>query len=360
MKYLTLKQSYYKIRIIITFCLVTILLVLILSFLSYRFIKNLYLDQLRDQVNLVTKMISHQIDHKYLDLLQIGMPTNSTRDYFNEIFSENLSTGFHSEIFIFDKYLNVVVRSDSATNTGNSEPLLLLNQTEISGLKPNGSAVSLPFKGDDGKWYLWGFFRLSNNYWLALKENAAKLQRVEDFSIEFFYIGLGGILLSFVIAWLMAQALTRPIDQLVEFSKEIGEGNFKAPLPQNTHGELKILTQSLDKMKKNIEAHNKEKENILAQIAHEIRNPLGGIELLANLTKEDLEKIESSSFNTDYLDKIICEVNALKSLITSYLNFSRPLPANPEWIYLKKFLSEVDNNFKTDFSRRNIKFFLQE
>ncbi len=38
------------------------------------------------------------------------------------------------------------------------------------------------------------------------------------------------------------------------------------------------------------------------------------------------------------------------------MNFSRPLPANPEWIYLKKFLSEVDNNFKTDFSRRNIRF----
>ena len=354
MKHLTLKKSYYKIRIIITFCLVTILLVLTLSFVSYKFIKKLYLDQLSDQVNLVTKMISHQIDPKYLDLLQVGTPTISTRNYFRGIFAENLSTGFHSQIFIFDKNLNVVVRSDSIISTGGQ--LLLLNQTEISDLRPNGSAVSLPFKGDDGKWYLWGFFRLNDNYWLALKENAAKLQRVEDFSIEFFYIGLGGILLSFIVAWLMAQSLTRPIDQLVEFSKEIGEGNFKAPLPQNTHGELRILTQSLDKMKKNIEAHNKEKENILAQIAHEIRNPLGGIELLANLTKEDFEKIESSSITTDYLDKIICEVNSLKSLITSYLNFSRPLPANAEWIYLNNFLSEVDNNFKTDFSRRNIRF----
>ncbi len=338
MKYLSLSRSYYKIRIIVTFCIVTILLVLVFSFLSYRFVRKLYLDQLSDQVNIVTKMISHQIDNRYLELLQVGIPTNSTVNYFKKIFWENLNNGYHSQIFIFDKDFNVIVHSDSSINANDHDPLLLLNQKEISGLHVDESIVTLPFKGNDNEWYLWGFFRLDDNYWLALKENASKLERVEEFASDFFYLGLGGVILTILIAWFMTRTLTKPIDQLVEFSHKIGQGNYLVQAPQNTHGELKILAQSMDKMKTDIDAHNKEKEKMLAQIAHEIRNPLGGIELLANLTKEDLVKENNScSTSTEYLDKIICEINSLKSLITSYLNFSRPLPADPGWIKTDKF-----------------------
>ncbi|MGA9291022.1 MAG: ATP-binding protein [Ignavibacteriaceae bacterium] len=357
MKYLSLNRSYYKIRIIVTFCIVTIFLVLVFSFLSYRFVRKLYLDQLSDQVNIVTKMISYQIDSKYLELLQVGLPTSSTVNYFKNIFRENLNNGYHSQIFIFDKDFNIIVHSDSGITANDHDPLLLLNQNEISGLHKNESIVTLPFKGNDNEWYLWGFFRLDNNYWLALKENASRLERVEEFASDFFYLGLGGVILTILIAWFMARTLTKPIDQLVEFSHEIGQGNYNVRAPHNTHGEIKMLAQSMDKMKTDIDAHNKEKEKMLAQIAHEIRNPLGGIELLANLTKEDFVKESSScSVSAEYLDKIICEINSLKSLITSYLNFSRPLPADPGWIETEKFLKEIEYNFRTNLLRRNIKF----
>ena len=356
MKHLYLSRSYYKIRIIVTFCAVTILLVLVFSFLSYRFVRKLYLDQLSDQVNIVTKMISHQIDNKYLELLQVGIPTNSTVNYFKNIFRENLNNGYHSQIFIFDKEYNVILHSDSGITANEHDPLLLLNQKEISGLQPKESAVTLPFKGDDNEWYLWGFFRLDNNYWLALKENASKLERVEEFASDFFYIGFGGVILTILIALFMARKLTKPIDQLVEFSHRIGKGDYIVQAPKNTRGELKILALSMDKMKTDIEAHNKEKEKMLAQIAHEIRNPLGGIELLANLTKEDLVKENTScSVSTEYLDKIICEINSLKSLITSYLNFSRPLTADPGWIETDKFLKEIEYNFETNLMKKNIR-----
>jgi signal transduction histidine kinase len=357
MKYFSLNQSYYKVRIIVTFCAVTILIVLVLSFLSYRFVRKLYLDQLSDQVNIVTKMISRQINSKYLDLLQVGAPTYSTVNYFKKIFSENLNNGFHSQIFIFDGDFHKIIGSDSGAATGSQETLLLLNQKEINGLLPGESTVTYPFKGDDGKWYLWGFYRLDNSYWLALKENAAKLERVEEFAAEFFYIGFGGIILTLFVAWFMARALIKPIDHLVEFSKKIGEEDYRAAVPPNTQGELKILADSMEKMKKDIEAHNKEKEKMLAQIAHEIRNPLGGIELLANLTKEDLVR-ENNSYQTgtEYLDKIICEVNSLKSLITSYLNFSRPLPANPGWFDMNNLLKEVGENLLINLKRKNINF----
>jgi signal transduction histidine kinase len=354
MKHLSLNRSYYKVRIIVTFCAVTILLILVLSFLSYRFVKKLYLDQLTDQVNIITKMISHQIDKRYLELLTLGKPAELTKDYFSDVFTKSAKD---QHIFIFDKNLNVIINSDSSIVEAKPDPFLLLNQKEISELSVKQSTASLPFKGDDGNWYLWGFFRLDQNYWLALRESAEKLERVEGFASLFFYIGCGGVLITILAGWIVARSLTKPIDRMVEFSRKIGQGNFSASVPQNTRGELKMLADSMDKMKKDIELHSKEKEKMLAQIAHEIRNPLGGIELLANLTKEDLVKEKNPSpSGKEYLDKIICEVNSLKSLITSYLNFSRPLPANPEWINIDSFFKELKDNFEARLRNRNIDF----
>ena len=74
-----------------------------MSRVGYVFIRNLYLNQLTEQVNIVTQMLTKQIDPKYLDLLSLGTPTKYTENIFRGIFLKNLKSGLHSEIFIFDK-----------------------------------------------------------------------------------------------------------------------------------------------------------------------------------------------------------------------------------------------------------------
>ena len=86
-------------------------------------------------------------------------------------------------------------------------------------------------------------------------------------------------------------------------------------------------------------------------IAHEIRNPLGGIELLANLARENLN---GDLKNKEYLDRILKEINGLKSLITSYLNYSRSVPVKPAWVGLPKLLNEVGDIFKKQLNEKDI------
>ena len=347
------EKSYYKVRIIITFSVMTIIIVVIISWVSFNYTKNLYLNQLNEQVNVVVKMLSRQIDEKYLALLSFGSPTKATEGYFRELFTRNKNPKLHSEIFIFDKNFDIVVHSDSNIAPGTFEPRLLINQKDILDLNIKSAAVSIPFKGNDNKWYMWGFYRLEPNYWLAVRESAARLEKVEELSSLFLYFGLSGIALSILLALLISGSITKPLDKLVRFSAEIGKGNFDSDLPKAMHGEIGTLAYSMDKMKKDLAANQKEKEKLLAQIAHEIRNPLGGIELLAYLTKEDLIK---ENKNTDYLDKILKELSHLKSLISSYLNFSRPMPADPSWISVSKIISEVEEIVRTQCERKNIKF----
>ncbi len=354
-KEIIFEKSYYKVRIIITFSLMTIIIVVIMAIAGYNYTKSLYLNQLNEQVNVVVKMLSKQIDNKYLALLPLGAPTKATENYFRGIFIRNKNPKLQSEIFIFDKKFDIVVHSDSTIAPGTFEPRLLINQKDILDLNKDSSAVSIPFKGNDNRWYMWGFYRLEPDYWLAVRESAARLEKVEELSSLFWFFGLGGTALSILLALLISRSITKPLDNLVKFSSEIGKGNFNSKLPKGMHGEIGVLANSMIKMKNDLAINQKEKEELLAQIAHEIRNPLGGIELLANLTKEDLVK---ENKDTSYLDKILKELSHLKSLISSYLNYSRPMPADPAWVDVSKIAGEVEEVVRTQCKKKNIKFLM--
>jgi polar amino acid transport system substrate-binding protein len=103
-------------------------------------------------------------------------------------------------------------------------------------------------------------------------------------------------------------------------------------------------------MRSNIDNNQKEKEKILAQIAHEIRNPLGGIELLINLINESADSIK----NKDYTKRVLNEINGLKELITSYLNYSKPSPAIEEVINLTNIIDESLLIFAKEIKEKNI------
>jgi signal transduction histidine kinase len=340
-------------------------IVVVMSYIGYFFVRNIYISQLSEQANIVSEMISKQIDKSYLEILELGLPTPSVETYFSELFRKNINPALHSEIFIFDENFNVIVHSNPGFKQGENEPRLLLNQAEITSLHINSGISSLPFKGDDENWYLWGFFRLTGSLWLAVRESAVQFEKLNEFANIFALIGFSGILLTAGVSWFAANKVTKPLQKLVRFSGEIGKGNFSARPPENLYGEIKLLSDSMEEMKKDLSENQQEKEKLLAQIAHEIRNPLGGIELLANLSKENLEffydelkKVIDESVihkNRDYLDKILKEVHGLKMLITSYLNYSRPNPPNPVWVDLPKVLSEIENVFKSPLLKKNIK-----
>ncbi len=348
-----LQKYYLKIRIIITFCIVTFILVLIMSRVSYQYTRQIYLDQISKHAQVITGILAKQIDTNYLNLLQLGTPGKAINDYFKNLINKYETEIGQSEFFLFDDSFKILLHSSENELSTKSEPGLLLNQTEILELSNQSTTVTLPFKGDDGDWYLWAFYRLDNNLWLGMQESANQLKRVEELSLLFWYIGLAGILVTIILGFIVARSITKPIDRLTKFSFQIGKGDFNTQLPEDIKGELKILSDAMDKMRKDILRSHKEKEEMLAQIAHEIRNPLGSIELMANLTKED---IISGKSNYDYLNKILLEISDLKSLITSYLNYSRPYLAKPENVDLNKLIDEIFSLFKEQLAKKNIQF----
>lgn len=345
-------SSYYKLRIILTFSAVTAALVILLSQLSYVFIRKIYLEQIEEQVLSSVKSISKQIDKSYLNVLDLGMPTESTSSYFTAVFTNNLIGDSTNTAFIFNNDFKVYVHSQKNFKAGREYSQLSLFRDEITNVDSGESDVTMPFKGDDGQWYMLSFIRINENFWLAVRESAQRLEKVEDFKKIFWLIGIGGTLLTIVMGWFLSRSITQHLDKLVTFSNQIGKGDFNVSMPKKLKGEIKQLALAMEKMRDDLSNNQKEKENMLAQIAHEIRNPLGGIELLTNLTKEDLVK---GKVREEYLNKILSEINGLKSLISSFLNYSRPSPPAYSRTNISEVVSEVKNIFQNELNRKNVR-----
>ncbi len=342
----SLKNITIKTRIMVIFSLIALILVGSMAFISYQFVRDIYLEQIKDQIIMMNNVLAHDLNAIYLDYIQTGTDNMAFR-YYQKKLSEANSVMDLNNVFLFNSNFEILVKAKDDI----SPARLKINRNEIDELKTSDSVVSLPFKAEDGNWYVWGFHRLTDQYYLGIQEGAERLERLDSLALIFIGIAVFGLLLTFFAAWLVAKAIASPINQLVEFSDEIGNGNYQSDPPTEISGELAVLNNALINMRNGILQHQEEKEKLLAEIAHEIRNPLGGVELLAGLIKENLRK---DSQNTEYADKIIKEIQGLKQQVNDFLQFSRSAPARPISLNLSNIIAEIQDLYEEQLEQKNI------
>ncbi len=351
LKLSTLKSLSFQSRIIITFSLLTLLLISVFTVISYYTVRTIYLQQLEHQIELFTRVISANLDFRYLDYLNTQQENSISKNYYEDLLINQKNQMEFIQAFIFDKDLHLIIGTSSSGENINLQAALLINNREVNQLLPGESITSQPFKGKDGQWYLWGYHRIDDNYFLGIQESADRLARIDQLSKMFIGIGIFAILLTLFAGILLAHTLSSPINKLVKFSQALGSGAFDTPVPENGVGEIGILVNALDHMRQDLQRFHKEREEMLAQIAHEIKNPLGGIELLVGLVREDLQE---NKLDANYAIKIQQEIATLKSQINAYLNFSRPMKAKPELIEINKVIEEAQRALKKQLLEKQI------
>jgi signal transduction histidine kinase len=80
-------------------------------------------------------------------------------------------------------------------------------------------------------------------------------------------------------SWLLAQRLTRPIRTLGDAAERIGHGSYQARVPVPASGdELAALGRAFNQMAATLEATERHRQALLADLAHELRTPLATLE----------------------------------------------------------------------------------
>lgn len=197
-----------------------------------------------------------------------------------------------------------------------------LYATEMEDARVNGHSTSVAFPGDDGRQYKWGFARLDDQSTvLAVLMPADYRAPVEQLARNLRYGSIAAALLAAVLALLLATSVVAPMERLSKVAIRIQRGHMDEPVATEGGREVGRLARAMERMRQGIQQRDEQLRLMLAQVAHEIRNPLGGVELLASAVADT----EDAEERRRLIGRVRDEVRALNGIITEFLSFARPI-----------------------------------
>jgi two-component system OmpR family sensor kinase len=135
-------------------------------------------------------------------------------------------------------------------------------------------------------------------------------------------ITLAGLLFSAALAWY----LTRPLKTLSQAFANVAAGKLDTrvgPQMGKRRDEIADLGADFDRMAEQLKSLVSAQRQLLHDVSHELRSPLGRLQLAVGLARQQPERIATS------LDRIELEASRLDSLVGEILTISR-LEANGE------------------------------
>jgi signal transduction histidine kinase len=153
-------------------------------------------------------------------------------------------------------------------------------------------------------------------------------------------LGFFGLAIAMLLGSIWSAQISRPVERLAAFSREVARGAWDEPLRVESVRELETLVEALDTMRRDLSAYRErllvsERQAAWSQmarrVAHEIKNPLTPIAVsIEDLRRsydqgrEDFPEVLRQSVHT-----IAEEISTMKRLLQEFSDFGR-LPA-PAW-----------------------------
>ena len=167
---------------------------------------------------------------------------------------------------------------------------------------------------------------------------APSFETLREFRRTLATVGVAGALLGALVAALAAVTVTRPLLRITEAARRIARGDLETPLwRRRRRDEIGTLRDTIEEMRRALHARDEERETLLAGIAHEVRNPLGAIDLFAGLLEEELRDATSAT----HVARIRSELAALSKVVEEFLDYARARPPLREEVDLPRLLGEV-------------------
>ncbi|MGA1825131.1 MAG: ATP-binding protein [bacterium] len=265
-----------------------------------------------------------------------------------------------SRIYIFDKFNRSLVDTEKSVPIGTEYIKLKFDQLELEYVWQKKGIASVLFLGEDENYYKSGYAPIVVGEEvvaaLGVDASAAFLQILKRFRRDVVTFALVCIVISIIIGFIVSKTITNPIHKLVAAVDKISLGELNTKIEINSNDEIGFLGKTMEQMRMNIIERDAQMKLMLANVAHEIRNPLGGIELFAGILSEELGHSESIFSARSHLEKITKEVRKLNQIITEFLDFARPKEPHKTTISLQELIQSAYFILALEFEEAEIAF----
>jgi len=351
---------------------------------SYELAKS-YVEEVRNKIQSDIVLIAFDINKSYKFL------NDNSNEYIRFLRTQKLIRGV-DEIHIIDQdkkllyssedFSNYVPPIDRALNLvlEDDRPLKIINAPE------NISAAIMRLQAFDDRFlYVVKFLDKDISSYLSESQEAISFyytveERSTGIKVSFIiiYTIIVSLLLfvSITIAIRFSSRFFRSINNLIQASSEIGQGNLNTKVPEiKTDKDMEILNKNFNLMTDQLKSQqekliiNERHEawgNLARKLAHEIKNPLTPIQLtidqIRNKYLEQLSDKDKTNFNEN-LKIINNQIKQIENLVNEFSDFARmPKPVLKDNDLIKilqenlKLLSEIDNSIvlETNFSHDKI------
>lgn len=269
-----------------------------------------------------------------------------------------------SRVLLVDEGERVLADHEGKLAIGTPAPRLALDRVELQSALAGQVAVSQPFTLEDGRRFLAAYARLpapqedlstpdSERAFpaivLVLEAPAVALDATDATARRVAVLVLVAVLLVASLTLVVARTITRPLQRLATEAERLGKGELGEALAVPPgDDEVARLGATLESMRKALVDRDAERQMMLAGIAHEVRNPLGGMELFSGLLEEGLAELPEPAVGKPVRDELVNqaqrvrkELRYLTGVVNDFLAFARDTPLQKEPVDVAALLDDV-------------------
>ncbi|MDQ3367894.1 MAG: HAMP domain-containing histidine kinase [Myxococcota bacterium] len=315
------------VKLLAALVLPTVALFTVFAFVAFEVSRQDLDAELGRRLEAIAISAATQVRGKYLTGIAPGDEAEVTyRNQVSKLVALAEATG--AQLSVFDRRYATQADTTGVTVIGTHDFRAELDRAELARVFERGDTVSsVTFTGQDGKIYKAGYaaVRASENepeIVLALRAQApaSYFARLADLRERLFLWGGGLVIVSILAALITTLFITRNVRRLAAAAERIGAGDLREPVRVASRDELGVLAQTMDRMRVQLAERDARTQQMLAGIAHEVRNPLAGMTLFAGILREELAEDDE---RRSHVDKIQRELGYLERVVNDFLEYAR-------------------------------------
>jgi two-component system sensor histidine kinase BaeS len=162
------------------------------------------------------------------------------------------------------------------------------------------------------------------------------------------------VVLVFAFATRNLRRVSRPLDELVDASNKVADGDYSARVEVKGPPEVRSLLHGFNSMAERLQTNDQHRRNMLADVSHELRTPItviqGNVEgILDGMYPADEARLKSILEETQILSRLVDDLR------TMALAESGSLQLHREPTHLAALIQEVVSGFESQAKEKNIR-----